>query len=91
MNLVHREHNDIQKEVKSKTELKHKSNTRFSLTLDDCISVRCRRHININVFCENDTINLGLTRMHADAEKTLQLMKKQLAKFWNNQHADVCC
>ena len=38
MNLVHREHTDIQKEVKSKTELK-----RVSLTLDDYISVRCRR------------------------------------------------
>ena len=57
MNLVHREHDDIQKEVKSKIEPKLKFDTRFSLTLDEYTSVRRRRYMNINVHCENDAIN----------------------------------
>ena len=81
MNLVHREHNDIQKEVKSKIELKLKSDTRFSLTLDEYTSVCCRRCMNVH--CENDAINLGLIRMFdsCGAEKILQLLKTKLADF----------
>ena len=83
MNLVHPEHNGVQKEVKSKIELKLKSDICFSLPLNEYTSIRCRRYININVHCKNDAINLDLTKMFdsCGAEKILQLLKKQSADF----------
>ena len=39
MNLIHSEYIDIQKEVKAKIEIKVKANTRFSVTVDEHISV----------------------------------------------------
>ena len=83
MNLVHREHNGIQKKVRSKIEVKLRSDIRLILPLNQHTSVRCRSYMNINVHCENDAINLGVIKMFdsCGAEKILQLLKKQLADF----------
>ena len=83
INLIYSEYNDIQKEIKAEIEIKVRTNTRFSVTMDEYTSVRCRRHMNINVHCQNDVINLGFIRMLElyGAEKILQLLEKQLADF----------
>ena len=63
INLNHSENDDIQKEIKDKLETKVQANTRFSVTMDEYTSVRCRRSMNINVHCQNDVINLGFMTM----------------------------
>ena len=96
MNLMHREYNDIQKQIKIEIKMKLKGNSRFSVTrdiymfyisvsvtMDEYTSVCCRRYMNINTHCQNDVINLGLIRMRdsCGAEKNFQLLEKQLAHF----------
>ena len=83
MNLIHSEYNDIQKQIKTEIEIKLKGNSRFSVTMDEYTSVRCRRCMNINIHCQNDIINLGLIRMRdsCGAEKIFRLLEKQLAHF----------
>ena len=63
INLDHSEYDDIQKKIKAKIETKVKANTRFSVTMDEYTSARCRRYMNINVYCQSDVINLGLMTM----------------------------
>ena len=83
INLIHSEYNDIQKEIKAKTEIKVKANARFSVTMGEYTSVCCRRYMNINAHCQNDVINLGLIIMleSCGAEKIIQLLEKHLADF----------
>ena len=83
MNLIHREYDDIQKRIKTEIEMKLKGDFRFSVTIDEYTSVRCRRYMKINIHCQNDVINLGLIRMRGScgAEKIFQLLEKQLAHF----------
>ena len=59
MNLTHREYNDIQKQIKTKIEMKLKGNSHFSVVMDEYTSVRRRRYMNIHNHCQNDVINLG--------------------------------
>ena len=63
--------------------MKLKGDFRFSVTMDEYTSVRCRRYMNINIHSQNDVINLGLIRMRdsCGAEKIFQLLEKQLAHF----------
>ena len=63
MNLIHCEHKTIQEEIKGKIEAKLQSNTRFNITLDEYISIRSRKYMNVNIHYENKFINLGLIRM----------------------------
>ena len=83
MNLIHCEYNDIQKQIKTETEIKLKGNSCFSVTIDEYTSVRCRKYMNINIHCQNNVINLGLIRMRdsCGAENIFQLLEKQLAHF----------
>ena len=83
INLIHSEYNDIQREIMAEIEIKVKANTRFSMTVEDYTSVRCRRYMNINVHYQNDVMSLGLIRMleSCGAVKILQLLEKQLADF----------
>ena len=41
MNLILHEYNDIQKQIKTKIEMKLKGNSHFSVTMDEYTSVRC--------------------------------------------------
>ena len=50
MNLIHREYNDIKKQIKTKIEIKLKGNYRFSVIMGKCTSVPCRRYMNINIY-----------------------------------------
>lgn len=81
MGLIHCQNKIIQKEIRSKIEMKLQCNTRFSVTLDEYTSVRCRRYMNVNIHYQNEHINLGLIRMlgSCNAEKILQLLEKHLA------------
>ena len=63
INLNHSENDDIQKGIKAELETKVQANTRFSVTMDEYTSVRCRRYMNVNVHCQNDVINLGFMTM----------------------------
>ena len=83
MNLIRSEHNDIQKGIKTEINIKVKANTRFNVTMVEYTSVRCRKCMNINVYSQNDVINLDVVRMlkSCGAEKILQLLEKQLADF----------
>jgi len=49
MELVHCQHKNIQKEVKSKIETELQCNARFSVTLNEYTSVRCRRDMNVDI------------------------------------------
>ena len=84
INLNHIKNDDIRKELKAEIETKVEANTRFSVTVDEYTSVRCRRYMNINPsHCQNDVINLGFMTMLESygAEKILQLLEKQLTDF----------
>ena len=83
MKLIHREYNDIQKQIKTEIEIKLKANSSFSVTMDEYTSVRRRRYMNINIHCQNDVINLRLIRIRVSccAEKIFQSLEKQLAHF----------
>ena len=83
MSLIYSECNDMQKKIKAKFEINVKANIRFSVTMHEYTSVRCRRYLNINVHCQNDVINLDLVRMleSCGAEKIVQSLEKQLADF----------
>ena len=83
MNLIHREYDDIQKQIKTEIEMKLKGDFCFSVTMDEYTSVCCRRYMNINIYCQNDVINLGLIRMRdsCGTEKIFQLLEKQLVHF----------
>ena len=81
MDLIHSEYKAILEETKDKIERKLQSNIRFSVTLDEYTSIRCRKYMNINIHYQNEFINLGLIRMlgSCDAGKILQLLEKHLA------------
>ena len=83
MIIIYRKYNDIQKQIKTEIEIKLKGNFRFSVTMDEYTSVRRRRYMNINIYCQNDVINLGIIRMRdlCGAEKIFHLLEKRLAHF----------
>ena len=83
MIIIYHKYNDIQKQIKTEIEIKLKGNFRFSVTVDEFTSVRRRRYMNINIYCQNDVINLGIIRMRdlCGAEKIFHLLEKRLAHF----------
>ena len=78
MNLIHREYSDIQKQIKTEIEMKLNCDSRFSVTMDEYTSVRCRKYMNINIHCQNDVINLGLIRMR------VRVVLKKFFSCWKN-------
>ena len=94
MDLIHSQHEIIQKEIKSKIEMKLQCNARFSVTLDEYSSVRCRRYMNVCIRYQSQYFNLGLVRMLAscEAEKILQLLEKHLADVGiTNMQSSITC
>ncbi|KAF6321781.1 S1 RNA binding domain 1 [Rhinolophus ferrumequinum] len=91
MTLIHNYYSKVKQLYIQKLDVFKCDNKKLSISVNEWTSCKNRRYMNVHVYCNETSMNLGLIRIHGNcpAEKVLSLLQERLENFQLKLESDA--